>query len=185
MGLDSEDVCRIDGCWRAASYLSVGQIYLLDNQLLREPLRPEHVKPRLLGLSSTGPQLLLRLLNRLNCGAAPGHDLRGAAGSWLPCGGERGAGGHVQRGVSTRRAPPRTSSSTRCVARGCCRWSYTCRRGLDTFVGEHGSRLSGGERQRLNLARALLADFPVLVPDEPTEHLEEPTATAITDDRSP
>jgi xylulose-5-phosphate/fructose-6-phosphate phosphoketolase len=48
---------RIDGWWRAANYLSVGQIYLLDNPLLREPLRPEHVKPRLLGHWGTTPGL--------------------------------------------------------------------------------------------------------------------------------
>lgn len=54
--------------------------------------------------------------------------------------------------------------------------------GLDTFVGEHGSRLSGGERQRLALARSLLADFPVLVLDEPTEHLDADTADALTRD---
>ncbi len=47
----------IDGYWRAANYLSVGQIYLLDNPLLREPLRPEHVKPRLLGHWGTTPGL--------------------------------------------------------------------------------------------------------------------------------
>ncbi|MFC0070692.1 hypothetical protein ACFFQW_43350, partial [Umezawaea endophytica] len=40
---------RLDAWWRAANYLSVGQIYLSDNPLLREPLLPEHVKPRLLG----------------------------------------------------------------------------------------------------------------------------------------
>jgi xylulose-5-phosphate/fructose-6-phosphate phosphoketolase len=40
---------RIDAYWRAANYLSVGQIYLMDNPLLREPLKIEHVKPRLLG----------------------------------------------------------------------------------------------------------------------------------------
>ncbi|MFE5481512.1 thiol reductant ABC exporter subunit CydD [Streptomyces sp. NPDC056527] len=54
--------------------------------------------------------------------------------------------------------------------------------GLDTQVGEHGSRLSGGQRQRLALARALLADFPVLVLDEPAEHLDLATADALTDD---
>ncbi|MBI2778131.1 MAG: phosphoketolase family protein [Chloroflexi bacterium] len=47
----------VDAWWRAANYLSVGQIYLLDNPLLREPLRPEHVKPRLLGHWGTTPGL--------------------------------------------------------------------------------------------------------------------------------
>ncbi|MGJ9414008.1 thiol reductant ABC exporter subunit CydC [Aeromicrobium sp. CF4.19] len=54
--------------------------------------------------------------------------------------------------------------------------------GLDTSVGEGGSRLSGGERQRLALARMLLADHDVLVLDEPTEHLDEPTASALLED---
>jgi thiol reductant ABC exporter CydC subunit len=54
--------------------------------------------------------------------------------------------------------------------------------GLDTDVGEHGVRLSGGQRQRLSLARVLLADFPVLVLDEPTEHLDEQTADQLTRD---
>jgi xylulose-5-phosphate/fructose-6-phosphate phosphoketolase len=44
-----EDLELIDRYWRAANYLSVGQIYLLDNPLLREPLLAQHVKPRLLG----------------------------------------------------------------------------------------------------------------------------------------
>ncbi|WP_246363518.1 phosphoketolase family protein [Nonomuraea rhodomycinica] len=47
----------IDAYWRAANYLSVGQIYLLDNPLLTEPLRPEHIKPRLLGHWGTTPGL--------------------------------------------------------------------------------------------------------------------------------
>jgi xylulose-5-phosphate/fructose-6-phosphate phosphoketolase len=47
----------LDAYWRAANYLSVGQIYLLDNPLLHEPLRPEHVKPRLLGHWGTTPGL--------------------------------------------------------------------------------------------------------------------------------
>ena len=55
--LDEEELRRIDAYWRAANYLSVGQIYLLDNPLLREPLRPEHIKPRLLGHWGTTPGL--------------------------------------------------------------------------------------------------------------------------------
>ena len=61
-------------------------------------------------------------------------------------------------------------------------WVEDLPAGLDTDVGEHGVRLSGGQRQRLSLARVLLADFPVLVLDEPTEHLDEQTADALTRD---
>ncbi|MGP4114963.1 thiol reductant ABC exporter subunit CydD [Streptomyces sp. 4N509B] len=61
-------------------------------------------------------------------------------------------------------------------------WADGLPQGLDTPVGEHGARLSGGQRQRLALARALLADFPVLVLDEPAEHLDPPTADALTAD---
>jgi xylulose-5-phosphate/fructose-6-phosphate phosphoketolase len=57
--LDDESLRLLDAWWRAANYLSVGQIYLLDNPLLREPLRPEHVKPRLLGHFGTVPGLTL------------------------------------------------------------------------------------------------------------------------------
>ena len=53
--LTTAELDRIDAYWRAANYLSVGQIFLLDNPLLREPLRPEHVKPRLLGHWGTTP----------------------------------------------------------------------------------------------------------------------------------
>jgi ATP-binding cassette subfamily C protein CydCD len=61
-------------------------------------------------------------------------------------------------------------------------WAEGLPDGLDTLVGEHGAWLSGGQRQRLALARALLADFPVLVLDEPAEHLDLPTADALTAD---
>ena len=54
-----DELRRLDAWWRAANYLSVGQIYLLDNPLLREPLRIEHVKPRLLGHWGTSPGLNL------------------------------------------------------------------------------------------------------------------------------
>lgn len=61
-------------------------------------------------------------------------------------------------------------------------WADGLPDGLDTLVGEHAARLSGGQRQRLALARALLADFPVLVLDEPAEHLDLATADALTAD---
>ena len=57
--LSSDELRRLDAWWRAANYLSVGQIYLLDNPLLREPLTLEHVKPRLLGHWGTTPGLNL------------------------------------------------------------------------------------------------------------------------------
>ena len=71
--LSSDELRRIDAYWRAANYLSVGQIYLLDNPLLREPLLPEHIKPRLLGHWGTTPGLnfVYAHLNRL----IKAHDL--------------------------------------------------------------------------------------------------------------
>src|ERR1035441_5495091 len=81
--LTETDVGLLDAYWRAANYLAVGQIYLLDNPLLREPLRPEHVKPRLLGHWGTTPGLNLiythmnRLIKRHDLEAifitGPGH----------------------------------------------------------------------------------------------------------------
>jgi xylulose-5-phosphate/fructose-6-phosphate phosphoketolase len=53
----AQELALLDAYWRAANYVSVGQIYLLDNPLLREPLAPEHVKPRLLGHWGTTPGL--------------------------------------------------------------------------------------------------------------------------------
>src|SRR5579863_10490013 len=55
--LSAEELRKIHAYWRAANYLSVGQIYLFDNPLLREPLKMEHVKPRLLGHWGTTPGL--------------------------------------------------------------------------------------------------------------------------------
>jgi xylulose-5-phosphate/fructose-6-phosphate phosphoketolase len=79
----TEQLALIDAYWRAANYLSVGQIYLLDNPLLREPLKPEHVKPRLLGHFGTTPglNLVYAHLNRAICArgldaiyvCGPGH----------------------------------------------------------------------------------------------------------------
>src|SRR5690348_5739788 len=65
--LSQDELAKINAYWRAANYLSVGQIYLFANPLLREPLRPEHVKPRLLGHWGTTPGLnfIYVHLNRL------------------------------------------------------------------------------------------------------------------------
>ena len=61
-------------------------------------------------------------------------------------------------------------------------WVDSLPRGLATPVGEHGARLSGGQRQRLALARVLLAGFPVVIFDEPAEHLDAGTAAELTRD---
>ncbi|MGC8634918.1 MAG: thiol reductant ABC exporter subunit CydC [Candidatus Limnocylindrales bacterium] len=61
-------------------------------------------------------------------------------------------------------------------------WVQSLPHGLDTLVGEHGARLSAGQVQRLALARALLAEAPVLIFDEPTEYLDQATAETLTED---
>jgi ABC-type transport system involved in cytochrome bd biosynthesis fused ATPase/permease subunit len=61
-------------------------------------------------------------------------------------------------------------------------WIRRLPEGLDTLVGEEGRQLSGGQRQRIVLARALLADMPVLVLDEPTAHLDPNTASELVSD---
>jgi xylulose-5-phosphate/fructose-6-phosphate phosphoketolase len=65
--LSAEELQKLDAYWRASNYLSIGQIYLFDNPLLREPLRREHVKPRLVGHWGTTPglNLLYVHLNRV------------------------------------------------------------------------------------------------------------------------
>ncbi|MGD0678968.1 MAG: phosphoketolase family protein [Polyangiaceae bacterium] len=89
-----EELLRLDSFWRSANYLAVGQIYLLANALLREPLRPEHIKPRLLGHWGTSPglNLIYAHLNRVICArdanvfmlAGPGHGGPAMlAGVWL------------------------------------------------------------------------------------------------------
>jgi xylulose-5-phosphate/fructose-6-phosphate phosphoketolase len=92
--LTGEELRRIDAWWRAANYLSVGQIYLYDNPLLKEPLRLEHIKPRLLGHWGTTPGLNFiyahcnRIINRHGLNmiyiAGPGHGGPGVvANTWL------------------------------------------------------------------------------------------------------
>jgi xylulose-5-phosphate/fructose-6-phosphate phosphoketolase len=92
--LHAADLVRMDAYWRAANYLSVGQIYLMDNPLLRRPLEPEHVKPRLLGHWGTTPGLnlvyahLSRVIAQRDQDviyiAGPGHGGPGmVANAWL------------------------------------------------------------------------------------------------------
>ncbi|MCW3095902.1 MAG: phosphoketolase [Chthonomonadaceae bacterium] len=81
--LDPTELARINAYWRAANYLSVGQIYLLDNPLLKEPLKREHIKPRLLGHWGTTPGLnfiyvhMNRIIKKYDLNAiyiaGPGH----------------------------------------------------------------------------------------------------------------
>src|SRR5208337_4330850 len=81
--LTPEELRKIDAYWRAANYLSVGQIYLYANPLLREPLKIEHIKPRLLGHFGTTPGLNFiyvhfnRLIKKYDLNviylAGPGH----------------------------------------------------------------------------------------------------------------
>ena len=92
--LRPDELDRLDRWWRTANYLAVGQIYLLDNALLREPLKPGHVKPRLLGHWGTTPGLnflyahLNRIIRALDVNvlfiAGPGHGAPGVvASTWL------------------------------------------------------------------------------------------------------
>ena len=100
--LPADELRLIDAYWRAANYLTVGQIYLMDNPLLREPLRAEHIKPRLLGHWGTSPGLNLHLRppEPGDRQARPQRHLHHRAGPRRP--GDRGqhlAGGHLQRAV--------------------------------------------------------------------------------------
>ncbi|MGY4978374.1 phosphoketolase family protein [Streptomyces sp. 900105755] len=92
--LSDEEVRTLDAHWRAANYLAAGQIYLMSNPLLTEPLRPEHIKPRLLGHWGTSPglNLVYTHLNRVIrargldalCVWGPGHGGPSVlANSWL------------------------------------------------------------------------------------------------------
>jgi xylulose-5-phosphate/fructose-6-phosphate phosphoketolase len=92
--LTADELRGIDAWWRAANYLAVGQIYLLDNPLLRDPLRPEHIKPRLLGHWGTTPGInfvhthMNRVIRAWDqdaiCIIGPGHGGPAAvANAWL------------------------------------------------------------------------------------------------------
>ena len=107
MPLSSSDFSSIDAWWRAANYLSVGQIYLLDNPLLREPLTLKHIKPRLLGHWGTTPGLnfLYVHLNRVIKARDLDMIFVAGPGPWRPghrC--QHLARRHLQRDLSARAA---------------------------------------------------------------------------------
>jgi xylulose-5-phosphate/fructose-6-phosphate phosphoketolase len=93
LSFDAAELAQVDALWRAANYLSVGQIYLFDNPLLKVPLERRHIKPRLLGHGGTTPGLnfayahLSRCIRKrdLNmiCITRPGHGGPGlVANAW-------------------------------------------------------------------------------------------------------
>ena len=78
--LTGDELASVDAWWRANNYLTVGQIYLQDNPLLREPLRPEHIKPRLLGHWGTSPGLSMLYVHASRIIARTGQQMVYLAG---------------------------------------------------------------------------------------------------------
>src|SRR3954453_18800496 len=88
--LSADELRKIDAYWRACNYLAAGMIYLRENPLLRQPLKEEHIKPRLLGHWGASPALsfcyvhLNRLINKYDLDAiylaGPGHGAPGVLG---------------------------------------------------------------------------------------------------------
>ena len=113
--LTKEVLQRMDAYWRAANYLSVGQIYLLDNPLLQKPLTLEHIKARLLGHWGTTPGLnfvyvhLNRIIKKHDLSmmyiAGPGHG--GPEREQQPTRPQR------ERSLRQRRRPHRSASSSK------------------------------------------------------------------------
>ena len=139
--LSPSELAALDRYWRAANYLSVGQIYLLDNPLLREPLQPEHVKPRLLGHFGTTPglNLIYAHLNRAIRERDARCDLRHRPRPRRP--GERGA-------APTSRG--RTASSTRTSGRT----STACGSSSGSSRSPAGSRATSRPRRPARSTRA-------------------------------
>ncbi len=143
------------------------------------------------GPSGSGKSSLVAALLRLlepSAGTvrADGHDVRDLTGDEVRSG-IAWCGAHTHLFDSTLRANLRLASpdaDDAALVAALDRaqlgsWLDSLPDGLDTAVGEHGGPVSGGERQRLGIARALLADRPVLVLDEPTAHLDPATSDAL------
>ena len=119
--LSTDELRKTDAYWRACNYLSLGMIYLHDNPLLTEPLRPEHIKNRLLGHWGSSPGLVVYLHppEPADQEIRPGHDLPGRTGARRPWRSRSGlSGGNLLRGLSgqerrLRKACASSSSSSR------------------------------------------------------------------------
>ena len=141
--LSSEELRKMHAYWRAANYLSVGQIYLLANPLLREPLKLEHIKPRLLGHWGTTPGLNFiyvhfnRLIKKLDLNviyiAGPGHGGPGLVANTL-------SRRHLQRVLSATFRKPKTAC-------GSCSSNFRFPGGIPSHVAPEtpGSIHEGGE----------------------------------------
>ena len=156
--LSPELLNKMDAYWRAANYLSVGQIYLKDNPLLERPLTLDDVKPRLLGHWGTTPGLNFLYVhwNRIIRERAPGHDLRHRSGPRRP-----GAGGeHLSRGLLLRDLPPHRAESRRHQASlppiQLALWNSQPRRAGDAGLDPRGRRagLLAGARVRRGLRQS-------------------------------
>ncbi len=141
---------QIDAYWRAANYLSVGQIYLYDNPLLKKPLTLAHVKPRLLGHWGTTPGLnfVYAHLNRVIKAQRSERDLRRRPRPRRS--GDRRqhlSGGHLQRGLPARLAGRRGDEAAVHAVLLSRRHSESCR------AGDAGLDSRGGRARLLAVAR--------------------------------
>ena len=113
---DAELLSKMDAYWRAANYLSVGQIYLYDNPLLKEPLELEHIKRMLLGHWGTTPgqNFIYVHLNRIIKQLRSEHDLLSRARAWRSGAGRQYVSrGNLQRDLSGRQ-PGRSGDAAGC-----------------------------------------------------------------------
>ena len=167
--LSESELRLIDAYWRAANYLSVGQIYLLDNPLLREPLEAEHVKPRLLGHWGTTPGLnfiyahMNRVIRQRDLDAifvtGPGHGGPGAGRQRLPR-------GHLQRDLPEHRAGTR---------RGCASCSASSR-------SRAASRATSRPRRRARSTRAASSATRSRMPTAPPSTIPDLLVACVVGD---
>lgn len=151
--LSERELQLIDTWWRAANYLSVGQIYLLDNPLLREPLAPAHIKPRLLGHWGTTPGLNFIYAHMNRATRARGISAIYVTGPGRPRG--RGDRRDMRRLGHAREPAPAASQHRGHDERGDRddQRSYACAFEASPATCGHGSLPPSGPTRRLCLRR--------------------------------